>query len=415
MSNDLTVLMVLGMVGVAYLLTHFVVEWFQRRALVVSGLEYILLGVVLGPVYVSEVQALADHTALAPVIAFAAGWVGLLYGMELELRKFVGTSNRSVRLALVEVALIVTSVTWVAHEAFVAGWLIAPVGGSDAWVAAGVLGCAAAAGSSSAVDLVAARYANIKTETLPMLRRAARIGDLLAITCFGTIFCLFHEGTTLTQRALVPAEWLLITVALGGILGVLFMVFLGRESDPNDRFLALSGILLLASGSAFFLNLSALLVNLLLGILIVNMRHGATVPATLERTSGPVRLVLLVFAGAMWEPVPFGAAVGLAGGYILLRGAAKIASGAVASLGTPLRGDIARGMISQGEVAVAMAISAKLIYSGPAIDLAYTAILVSVVLHELIAPRLLKGLLVDSGELRHDVEPSAVPTSAVGG
>ena len=248
-----------------------------------------------------------------------------------------------------------------------------------------------------------------------MLRRAARIGDLLAITCFGTIFCLFHEGTTLAQRELVPAEWLLITVALGGILGVLFMVFLGRESDPNDRFLALSGILLLASGSAFFLNLSALLVNLLLGILIVNMRHGATVPATLERTSGPVRLVLLVFAGAMWEPVPFGAAVGLAGGYILLRGAAKIASGAVASLGTPLRGDIARGMISQGEVAVAMAISAKLIYSGPAIDLAYTAILVSVVLHELIAPRLLKGLLVDSGELRHDVEPSAVPTSAVGG
>ena len=72
-------------------------------------------------------------------------------------------------------------------------------------------------------------------------------------------------------------------------------------------------------------------------------------------------------------------------------------------------------MIGQGDVAIAMAVSFKLVYDiglDPAmrgtyvddiIDATYTAILVGVMIHEVLAPRLLKGLLVDTGEIRREV------------
>jgi NhaP-type Na+/H+ or K+/H+ antiporter len=45
------------------------------------------------------------------------------------------------------------------------------------------------------------------------------------------------------------------------------------------------------------------------------------------------------------------------------------------------------------------------------VDLAYTIILASVLLHDLVAPRLLRSLLVDAGAIRregiHDPSPAA--------
>jgi hypothetical protein len=407
MTGQMTVLVVLGLIAAATVLAHFAVEWFQRRFLVVSGLEFIVLGALLGPSVAPQIRALEDLTSLAPVIGFAAGWVGLLYGMELDFRKRGIMSDRSTRLAVVDVAFTVVPITWVAWFALTRGWWMDPVGNQEASVAALALGCAGAAGSSASVDLLRRRFAGLETDLLPMLRGAARMGDLLAIVGFGLLFCLFHEGETATESPPDALDWFVLTLVLGVALGWLFRVFLGHTEDDNHRFLALVGILIFASGAAFFLNLSALLVNLLLGVVIVNSKQGQGISQVLERTHGPVRIVLLVFAGAMWAPVSVAPALALAAGYIGLRTVAKGVGGMVATWGTPIRGDIVRGMMAQGDVAIAMAISLKLVYAGPAIDLAYTAILVAVVVHEAVAPRLLKGLMIDAGELRSETDGQA--------
>ena len=53
---------------------------------------------------------------------------------------------------------------------------------------------------------------------------------------------------------------------------------------------------------------------------------------------------------------------------------------------------------------MAIAISFRLIFEpSVAIDLAYTAIVASVAVSELIGPRFLRGLLVDAGEIRQDL------------
>ncbi len=399
-----TVLFLLVVVALAYILTHFVVERLEKRYLLLTGIEYMALGVVLGPNVVEQVHPFTDLRALGPIFAFAAGWVGLLYGMELKLSRLIATADRSIRLALAD-ALITGAGTTIASLAFFrSGLVMEVVPDGEAWPAAMLLGCAAGASSSSAVDLVRSRYPRLETQLLPQLRRTARLGDLFAIVAFGTIFCLFHPGDTLLAEQPGASDWLLITIGLGVSLGLVFMAFLNDDAGDNDAFLAMVGILLFASGAAFFLELSALLVNLLLGVVIVQTTKGQQVSAQLERTAQPVRLVLLLFAGALWTPVEVPVAAFVTSCYILFRILGKMVGGWLATLGTPLRGDIFRGLLAQGDVAVAMAISAKLVYGGGvAIDTAYTAILLSVAFHELVAPRSLRGLLVDAGELREDM------------
>ena len=54
-------------------------------------------------------------------------------------------------------------------------------------------------------------------------------------------------------------------------------------------------------------------------------------------------------------------------------------------------------------IALAIAITFRLFFSGEAVDLAYTVVLCSVAVNELLGPRLLRGLLVDAGEIREDI------------
>lgn len=398
-----TVLMLLGIVSSAYLLTHFVIERAQQRFLFVSGVEYILLGVVLGPHVLPEIAPFSDLTQLAPIFAFAAGWVGLLYG--LELTRTVDLGGQPIWHAMVDAAMTGALVTGAALWFF----QLDLVGGGSTDLnplgAALLLGCTAAASSGSAVDLLQSRYGDLVTQLLPLLRRTAWCGSLIGIIGFGTLFCLYHQGSAFTALPVQWWGWLLLTFGLGVVLGMLFWMFIGSDPDENSVFLAMVGILLFASGAAFFLNLSALLVNLTLGIVLALTPHGQSVRGQIERTASPARLVLLLFAGAHWRPVHPVAGILVVLGYVVLRLLGKSVSSVIATLGTPLRFDLFRGLMAQGDVAVAMALSFRLIYEGPTVDLAYTAVLASVILHEIVSPRMLRGLLVDAGELREDLGP----------
>jgi hypothetical protein len=391
MSSPLVLIL---LVGAAYVLTNAVVGRMRRRWLAATGIGYVALGVVLGPVVSPNLQLFSDLTALAPVIAFGTGWVGLLYGMELEFGRAL--PERSLRLAVVDAGLAL-AVVWPASA-----WILGRLGVPDAALCAFCLGCVAMAGSSTAVEAVEARHPGLRPEILGVLRRGSRLGSSVAMAVFGLAFCLFHHGSTSLPAPPTPSDWVLLTAGLGLALALLFAAFLGDSPSEDSLFLTTSGILLLASGAAFFLNLSALAVNLVLGLVLAQTRHGAAIREALARTQHPVSVLLLLFAGALWTPVPILPGLSLTGALIGLRLLAKLATGVSASLGTPLRADVSRGLLAQGDVAVAMAISMRLAWTGPGIDLAYTAMLASILVFELVSPRVLRGLLVDAGELADD-------------
>ena len=424
-SNTAVVVMLLVMVAAAYLLAHFVIDRLQRRLLVVAGLEYIVLGVLLGPA-VPQLRALDDLTDMLPVIALAAGWVGLLRGMQLRIRALRETSPGTIRLALGD-DIVAGFTVAIPGYFFLSSGILGEISSSDSWLAAGVLGCCAATGSTDPMDVVGARY-EVDGELLPLLRRSARLGDAAAFVAFGILICVFHRDTESASIHLSWFEWTGVSILLGLVLGVLFRFFLGSASTQNGRFLTLVGVITFASGAAWFVDLSALFINLILGVMLVNFAPtSGQIRSTLDRTARPMALVLLLFAGALWRPPEpvrrtFAAAFeGFAQAqnaviaiawwvvlplvlFIAVRYAGKRLGSAVGAWGHEFRGDLYRGLLGHGDATVAMAISMRLIYSdgGLAIDVAFTTIVLSVIIHDLVAPRLLRSLLVDAGELRKE-------------
>jgi hypothetical protein len=386
-------------VALAYLLAHFVVGRLERRFLVLSGPEYVLLGVLLGPA-VPALRVL-DHLApLMPVIALAVGWVGLLRGMELGRARDEPPPAHRARLTLL------TSGAAALAVALVLGWVLqapslASLPPRELWVSAGMLACVAASGSLGPLNVLAERYA-LEGSTPALLARAMRLGDVAALVAFGLLFCVFHADDPRAPLALRPTEWAVISVLLGAALGLLFRVFLGPDDTDHGRFLAMVGIITFAAGAAYMLSLSPLLVTVVLGAVLVSSPHGAAVRATLERTERPMSLLLRVFAGALWVPVPaLVLGVGVLS-FVCVRVLAKAAGSALAAWGLPLRSDLYRGLLGHADVTVAMAISFRLVYSGPVADVAYAIALGSVVVSDLLATRVLRGLLVDAGSLRRE-------------
>ncbi len=419
-DTTLVVLALVLVVAAAYLLTHFVVERLQRRFLVLSGFEYIALGVLLGPQVPYQIPAFSEIEQLLPIVALALGWIGLLRGMELSRRGYrekplPGTG----RMVLVQ-ALCAGGLTAVAaYIVFSRGYFFAhePMnelsGSRSLWMGVGVLGCAAAAGSVAPLEVLERRY-RISGDMRERIRRIARLSDPLAILVFGLLFCVLHPYDPDAPVQPNAVQWALISFGLGGLLGILFTTFLGEDDSESGRFLAMVGIIVLASGAAYFLDLSPLLVNLTLGAVLVNSRRGAQIQETLERTKRPMALVLLIFAGALWKPVdPLEGAL-VCAAYVALRFVGKVIGSAMASWFSPLRRDSYRGLLAHGEVSVAMAISVRLVFEGEAVDLAYTAILVSVIFNDWFAPRALRGLLVDAGDLQSEVKEGAQPKQAEG-
>jgi len=408
-ADDLgTVVLLVIVIGVAYVLAHNVVERLQRRFLVVSGAEYLLLGFLLGPAF-PAIHALDNVAGLLPIIALAAGWVGLLRGTDFDFASLQKLDPATWRVVFLHHLLPGVAVGIGSYYFFTkTGWFFASP--RDAALSASALACFAAADSAEPFDLLARRY-EVSGRLASLLRNGTRLGDIAVILAFGLIFCVFHENAPQAQDY-SPALWAWVTVLLGGALGFLFSLFLAGDESDNSRFLALVGIIAFASGGAYFLELSPLAVNLSMGFVLVNFaRGGQLLHTTLESTERPMAIVLLIFAGALWERTELVPTLLALGGFLVARTGAKWLASVIAGWGTSLRKDLFRGLLAHGDVTLAMAVSFRLVYEGEAAKIAYSVVLGSIILNDLMAPRLLRGLLVDEGEIQRELKDSDSRTS----
>lgn len=409
-----TTLAVLVAAAVAWLIAHFVSDWIQERFLVTSGSEYMLLGVLLGPVPVIALVFGADNSfslitqetlrQLDPLMSLAIGWVGLTYGASVSPTRVLARGRGAITLSLVAT---VTTFAVVAG----ASWFLLDLAWPetlstvDRLGASTGLGAAAAVSSPTVLRRIKAKF-DAQGATAKLLAQSGRLDELLGIVGFGVIFCFFHGDSTTLGRAITPTEWFVISVLLGAILGGLFRFFLKDEDNRDKQFLSLVGIIVFASGSAHYLELSPLLVNAVMGLAMmvgVEDKVSERILSVLERSRQPMYIVMLIFAGASWLPIP-GVAWLFVAAYVVLRFGARLLSGWTSAmfLSGEIRKDIGRGLLPQGEVAVAMALNLTLVFGGrPIMAWVFSAILASVLLNELWSARMLRGLLIDAGDIRH--------------
>ena len=404
MTPTLVILELLAILVLGYLSAHYVVGRLQTRYFILSGVEYILLGVLVGP-HVTGVMTPAVVNQLSPIISLSIGSLGLLYGLQLRFRHLLARRGEAVRLASVEVLVTLGLVA----GGFAAVMWALPEGGADAglWTAALVLGTTAAVSAPTALEAVRNRYA-AQGEMPDLLQFVIRFDQVLGIVCFGLIFCFFHVGQTQGIRTLTTTEWVAVNLGFGIVLGILFFLFLGREESKSKLLVALLGIVVFASGSAYYLNLSPLFINLVLGVMLANTsRLRESLIELLQSIHQPIVVVVFVLAGAAWNVAAAAETwwlfAGLALLYLLLRTGGKYAGGyltyATAEKPERLSSRIGAGLIAQGGVAVAMVVNYAQVYQNEWTNLVVTCVLVSVVVSEFASPRLTKDMLVDARQI----------------
>jgi hypothetical protein len=407
-----TTVLFVGVVVFAFVAGR-VLERFTAKAFALAGVEYLLLGVVLGPIL--GVLGRDVMQALDLFVSTVLGVLGFLVGLEVrQIRATTESLLAGVGATAAVVLGVAAAMTglyqWLdpallGTEPIVAEPLTVS-GGSlvSLWIAPEALwigltvGAAAGTCSTVLVDTALRRF-GVGTERAALLRTMTSTAQVLAVLAFG----LAMAGSRATGAlGLTIVEWVTITILSGGFTGLLFSVFMGREDDVIRLSVAAVGVIVFAAGVGAALGVSPLFTNLFAGLtLALTSPHAARLEDALRPLRFPTTVLVLLLAGATWVPVT-GAYWLLLPSYVVLRTLARLWFSRVAVrtfMGDPAAAQgIGRALLGQGVLASAISLAFAQRFPELAAPVTST-ILGGVLLTDLFAQRSLRRYLADAGEI----------------
>lgn len=401
------ILVLLAVIGIAYLITHLLLERIQRRFGLVSGVEYILLGALIGPALgFIDAETLSKFT---PAIVLGTGSLGLMSGLNLNFRRMQAIDFEAVRVAL-WVSMITLLVMVVLPLTMM--YIFLPLDVMLRWMR-GVLcvGAIAMVADPSPVQSLR-RFMAARGDAADAAIRVARYCSALAVMTFGLLFCMFDHDSVLLPASYSMLEWFGVHLTLGGLLGLVFATFLRRDFEDDKILTIVIGMVIFTSGIAYYLRLSPIFVNLVLGVVLANTsRQSARVQSMLTSVERPLYIVLFFFAGAMMTFSGPLWALALVIPFLLMRSFARLTGGVLAMRTTaaemqPLRiPALGRVMLAPGALSVAMLLDFKEVYGTFSItSTIYPALIVSILLSEIVAYFRTRSWLLD----HTDVPPSTI-------
>ena len=395
-------------VGVAYLAAHVAFDWLARRFMIISGAEYLLLGILLGP-QIANVLSENVMAGFSPLVTLSLGWVGAIVGTQFHLPSLVRVRALSYRVAFAEALLTLFFVAAV-EFAVMQWWLGLPAW--DGIAAAIALGAIAAVSAPAGIGIVA-RHLGRRSALLRQLEITTAIDALVGIVTIGLLLAIRHPGDVGVARPVTTTEWVVISLAVGIIGGVLYQLFLGRERDEDRLFISLAGAIILTSGAAAYLHLSPIFTAMAMSATLVNLSSSRQeIARTLHASERPFYFVLLIFAGASWQPSLRAWAIPVVL-YLVARTLAKVGGARMAARLThtlpALGANWGRALLGQGPLALALGLEFVRMPDAPVPNVVFTAAIAAVLL-----------LDVSSAWLIRSVEPAAVegarePRPATGG
>lgn len=357
-----------------------------------SGIEYVVLGALLGP----EALGALSHEAMAafePIAIVALGWIGLIFGLECgmvgERRAPAGRMSLGLFFTIVTAGLVASA----SYQLL--GWLHI-----DASLRV-LLSCAIAL-----VSVETTRHALqwISEEHLLSGSLAGLVLDLEAaddapvLMALAFLFAAMSGQHQLFGLQLPPLAMAGVTIGAGLLLGGVSAWLIARASSPVERWTILLGSVWLATGMTKSLGLSALASTFTLGAtLSAFSAQAGKLREQLGRTEGAVLLPALLLAGANLQRPQGQAEVMLIALALGLRVAVSFVFGfGLARRRSETRGLglwVGAGMLAPGSLTVivgfAMTLRCPPEVARPALLLAFLGTL----LGELIGPRALKQII----------------------
>lgn len=364
--------------------------------MVATGHAFLVLGVLLGlpsgATYDSHVVR-----GLAPIIAFAAGWVGFAAGSRFEWRVLATVPPRAFARALAPAVA-----AFVAVAAASAAVLVV-AGAPRAQAAAGAL-CLGAVAASAGPMLAAmlrtrgARRSADATAMLRMVEFSAGIADAVVVVAALVAFAVFRPGTADGGEA---ALVLVLSVTGGAVLGGALWLFLGGRASDDERLLLGLGMLAMVAGLGGWLDVAPAAVAAVAGIVLANLpgERAAVLFAAVRRVERPVVVILMATIGfyiagpVTWHLVWLIAAMTLvrAGARALAGGGRGRSLAGAPSLATPAGWTL--GLTPQGILGLVVALAFFHVWHDDIARTVLAAAAIAGLINELIAPFVLLAVL----------------------
>jgi hypothetical protein len=361
-----------------------------------SGAEYLCLGFVCGGHVLGLISAsLID--SFRPVLLVGAAWLALVTGLG-----YTRIGDRPIRLSSALIG--VFSALLVALALGAAAWFaigrLRPDLAADRSLLAGGIAIVSCASTRHAVRWVVQRYAakGPLSDALADYARASALVPILGLSL------LLAQSSVPGLVAIGFAGRVALTWGIGLTLGLVAVLLIGRGLTRDETWGVVVGTLLLTTGVAAELGLSALSAAFSLGLTLgcLSSRRPELV-RMLRPTESAVLLPLAVLAGALvnlheapglWLLVP----LGLGARFVV-----ELARGALLALCTkaarPAGPLVGLGMMAMGEMTLACAVAIALSFHTPAAKSVLALAVVAVLAGELLGPLTLRRALSRAGEL----------------
>jgi len=413
------VVLVTVCLGMGYVIVNVIDKRIpQFSVLVASGLEYILVGIVLSQFNLVSPQTL--H-ALSPVVTFGIGSVGLLVGLGTHKYRRPPVRGDSIHGASWS-----TFVTFVLASTSLYGWVYlceqlgiqplgegyGPMASLDLLVGGMVLGAAATvSGAELIVEVIRLKRPKVGFMSR-ILVNTAYLTEIAGIVLFGLVFCIAHQGQTSLPREPTIAEWFGINLALGLVLGAIFALFLGRDDDGERLFIAGLGIIVFASGLAYYLELSPIFVNFTVGVVLARFSGGRMLLSELGSIEKPGYIVLFIFLGMAWQSPSLAGWV-FAGVFVGVRLLGKGVGAYLTYYYSEYQERYSHGyglaLTAQGGLVAAITLNYNQQYASPLSPVIVNALIVGLLVNELIGRRAVRNALVNANELSFSQVDEGVP------
>lgn len=409
-----TPVLLVVIVAFSFAVARLVQRWVSRYV-VLSGAEYLLVGVFVGPLLPPRLITVEVLHQIQPLISLLLGLVGFTVGMRAPRMKARGPAVTVGVLSGVGVVLIVGALLIVCGDALgvrpghelphyrfslltLHGYQFA-IEVSDAQLWLGLaLGGSAAIASPGVIERMRQQLTSdgARGELLSTLAETSQWVGVLAL---GVALALARARNPLGGAGLGLSEWALLGLLLGGVCGLLFSFFIGREQNSQRLFLATVGGVIFASGAGTALQISPLFVNLIAGLTVaLTSAHGERVREEIDRLTHPLFVMTMLLAGAMWRPPDNSWLWLLPLVFVLSRWLARMLSLRVFGpplIETPPR--IGQGMLAQGTASIAVALDFSQRFPDFT-PLVLSTVLVAALGNEIFSHRALRTLLIESGE-----------------
>lgn len=418
-------LVLVAVVGVAYLVAHVVLERIADRFGIVTGIEYVIFGAIVFRLVVAPILPGGAEMGtterldvlfeqLRPVLVLGTGSLGLLWGTHLDVRNRDEFDRAALRPALV--VSFSTFLCVAALPAAVAFYLL-PIDQFYEFVPALIFAGSVALVAADAPIRTMESFLQARGDAPTVAYRIANVCSSVAIIAFGSLFGFDNAGTLIQEGVIDWIAWLAVHLLVGVTLAGVFGTYLRKDFSDEKILTVVIGMVVFTSGIAHGLSLSPIFVNFVLGVVLVNTsQFGQHVRKMLESIKHPLYIVLFIFAGAHIDPsIPFWA-YALAAPYLVLRFAGRWIGGylAYAPAGSQRSlPNLGRVLFAPGGLSIAMALDFVMIYSDRTgteeglffgtpydLDAVFAGMVVAIIISEVVAHTMTRDWMIDASDVK---------------